>query len=571
MFSKRLLSKARDHQNQFVFSILFSWLGGVATILQAWLIARIVNDVFLEGRTLQQLQSVVIGLAATMLAKALFAFLAEATANRLSIGIRTGLRHDLLEKITRLGPAYTGAERTGELSMTLLDGVESLDAYFSQYIPQLALSASLPITILLLVFPIDLLTGVVFVLTAPLIPFFMIMIGRYGEQLTNKQYSSLSILSAHFFDVLQGIATLKVFGRSKKQIEVIGQMSGQYREITMRVLRVTFLSSLALELLATLSTAIVAVEIGFRLLYGKMEFLPAFFILIIAPEFYFPLRQLGLKFHAGMNGVSASVRIWQVLDEPEPEIRYSHMNTAAPEAVKKADLLQLKKIGFSYSGRDAFRLQDVTLDFPKGSLTALVGKTGAGKSSIFNLLLGFSQPQSGQILLDGHDISEISLDAWRAAVAYVPQSPTLFFDSIRNNLLFAKPNATQVELDAACQKSGLLPFIASLPQGLDTMIGDRGARLSGGQAQRLALARAFLKDAPILLLDEPSSNLDPALEDELSAWLRELAREKIVVVIAHRQRTAQNADRIYIIENGNARLATSTAQLGTTLVQGGAA
>ncbi len=560
MFSKRLLSLTREYRARFSLSIFFGWLGGALTILQAWFLAKLVNDVFLEHRTISQLDALLPMLLAVMVLKAVAAFLAEYTANQLSIEIRSGLRERLMQKIARLGPVYAGAERTGEISMTALDGIESLDAYFSQYLPQLALSASIPVTILLLVFPIDLLTGVVFVLTAPLIPFFMIMIGRYGETLTTKQYSSLSTLSAHFFDVLQGLTTLKVFGRSKKQTEVISEISDQYREVTMKVLRVTFISSLALELLATLSTAIVAVEIGLRLLYARMEFQPAFFILIIAPEFYFPLRQLGLKFHAGMTGVNAAVRVWEILDQPEPPPS-PEKDIHATLAPSSGSVIRLKNVHYDYPGRESFQLRSINVELRFGMVTALVGKTGSGKSTIFNLLLRFAQPNTGTILLNDTPIDSIPVEQWRRWIAYVPQNPTLYYGSIKENLLFANPSASTRQIEIACQNSGLLPFIQSLPNGIETIVGERGSRLSGGQAQRLALARAFLKDAPILLLDEPSSNLDPQLEGDLTSSVKQMAKQKIVVLIAHSVKTALAADRIYVLDQGLVSQFGSPAEL----------
>lgn len=549
MFSKRLLSFTRFSNLEFYLTVLFGWLGGAITILQAWFLSRIVNDVFLDKVTLDKLSEPLLFLLACTIGKSLFVFISEYSSSRLSIRIRQALRSQVLEKLSRLGPSYSQSERTGELAMTSIDGIESIDSYFSQYLPQLIFASSIPLTVLFFVFPIDSLSGVVFLLTAPLVPFFMIMIGKYGESLTQKQYSSLSIISAHFFDVLQGITTLKVFGQSKKQVGVIEEISEQYRAITMKVLRVTFLSSFALELLTTLSTAIIAVEIGFRLIYGYMEFQPAFFILILAPEFYFPLRQLGLKFHAGMTGITAAARVFEIMDEPELE------KTVAVSDQPQVDLSTLDRIAFTnvnfeYPGRSAFGLININLEIKAGALTALVGKTGAGKSTIINMLLRFSQPQSGEILWDGLNIENIPLETYRSQIAWVPQNPFLFFDSIKNNLLVANPNASEDEIRQACAKASILEFIDALPQGFDTKIGERGSRLSGGQAQRIALARGFLKNAPIVIFDEPTANLDPKLENDLIRSLQELAKGKTVLVIAHRLKTVLTADKICFLEQG---------------------
>jgi len=436
-----------------------------------------------------------------------------------------------------------------------VEGIEQLDAYFSQYLPAIVLAASIPLTILLLVFPLDPLTGVVFVLTAPLIPFFMILIGKAGEALTKRQYNTLSRLSAHFFDVLQGLTTLKTIGQAKSQAQVIGEFSARYRDVTMQVLRVTFLSALALELLATISTAIVAVEIGFRLLYRNMEFLPAFFILVLAPDFYQPLRNLGLRFHAGMSGVTAATRIYEILDTPVSSATYqvSGETLGQPHLTHPnltPDTLKLNNISYTYPARETPALQDVSLEIPSGKLTALVGASGAGKSTIASLLLRFISPQSGQILVGETPLEQIPPEQWREQVAWVPQNPYLFSDTLAANLRLARPAASEADLLTACRRAGLEEFIASLPAGLQTTIGERGARLSGGQAQRLALARAFLKDAPLLLLDEPTSSLDPALEASLEASVRELTQGRTVLVIAHRLATIRQADQVIVLQAG---------------------
>jgi ATP-binding cassette, subfamily C, bacterial CydD len=362
-----------------------------------------------------------------------------------------------------------------------VEGIEQLDAYFSQYLPAIVLAASIPLTILLVVFPIDLLTGIVFILTAPLIPFFMVMIGKAAEALTKRQYTSLSRLSSHFFDVLQGLTTLKILGQARGQAQVIAQFSERYRDMTMQVLRVTFLSALALELLATISVAIVAVEIGFRLLYRNMEFLPAFFLLVLAPDFYQPLRNLGLRFHAGMSGVTAATRIYEILDT-----RYSILDARMSKSRRISNYritsnIAFSNIEFTYPSRQSPALEDITLTIPSGKMTALIGPSGSGKSTLASLLLRFISPQSGQILVGETPLAQIPPDLWREQVAWVPQNPYLFSDSLANNLRLARPNASEADLRAACCRAGLEEFIAELPEGLETQIGERGARLSGGQ------------------------------------------------------------------------------------------
>ena len=555
---RRLLSLARSSGFMLALTVALGWGGGILTIVQAWFLARVVHDVFLGGQTREAVLPLLGILLGALLLKSAFVWGADVSANAVAQTVKADLRSRLLTHLAALGPAYTQGERTGELSTAAVEGIEQLDAYFSQYLPAIVLAASIPLTILLIVFPIDLLTGIVFILTAPLIPFFMVMIGKAAETLTKRQYASLNRLSSHFFDVLQGLSTLKTLGQARGQAQVIGQFSERYRDMTMQVLRVTFLSALALELLATLSVAIVAVEIGFRLLYRNMEFLPAFFLLVLAPDFYQPLRNLGLRFHAGMSGVTAATRIYEILDTPLADTRNSILDTGYSNSEyriielsnNKFSNIAFSNIEFTYPTRATPALDSISLEIPSTKMTALIGPSGSGKSTLASLLLRFIEPQSGQILVGETPLAQIPPDLWREQVAWVPQNPYLFSDSLANNLRLAKPDASESDLLVACQRAGLEDFIAELPEGLDTQIGERGARLSGGQAQRLALARAFLKDAPLLLLDEPTSSLDPALEAQLEAAVRELTKNRTVLVIAHRLATIRQADQVIVLEAG---------------------
>jgi ATP-binding cassette subfamily C protein CydD len=320
---RRLLTLTRDSRLALTFTILSGLLAGFLTIGQSWLVSGAINGVFLEGQTLAQVTSALRLLLIVIGGRALLAWLSDVSANAVAVRIKTDLRERLFAHILALGPAYTRRARTGELTAAAVEGIEALDAYYSQYLPQLVVSALVPLSILIFVFPLDPLSGIVLLVTAPLIPFFMILIGKGAEIVTQRQYEILSRLSAHFLDSLQGLTTLKLFGQSKAHAKNIAKVSDQFRDVTLGVLRVTFLSALALELLATLSTAIVAVEIGFRLLYAKMEFREALFLLILAPEFYMPLRMLGARFHAGMAGTSAAKRIYEILDIPINATRYS--------------------------------------------------------------------------------------------------------------------------------------------------------------------------------------------------------------------------------------------------------
>lgn len=564
MFSRPLFALARSARAALFFTVVFNLLVGMLTILQAWLLACSIDAVFLGAQTLPQVSGPLLALLLIVLLRAGFIFGGELSANRVAQTVKQEMRSRLLTHIQRLGPAFTQNESTGELAASALEGVEALEAYFSQYLPQVVLAASLPLSVLLIVFPLDWLTGIVFLVTAPLVPFFMILIGKSGEALTSRQYTMLGRLSSHFFDVLQGLTTLKTLGQARGQAQVIAEVSDRYREVTMQVLRVTFLSALALELLTTISTAIVAVEIGFRLLYARMDFLPALFILVLAPDFYLPLRQLGLKYHAGMNGVSAAGRMFEILSlSPSAAEGF---RASPPPFSAPWQPLRFEGLSYTYPGRETPALSDFSAEILPGQRTALVGHSGAGKSTLAHLLLRFMEPQSGGIWFGGLPLAEIAPQQWRAQVAWVPQNPYLFQDTLAANLRLARPQASTAELIRACEQAGLREVLDTLPQGLDTPLGERGSRLSGGQAQRVALARAFLKDARLLILDEPTSSLDPSLEAALQASVQALLQGRTALVIAHRLATVYQADQILVLEQG--RLAESGSHAALLARQG---
>ena len=548
---RQLLAEARRAPLYLLLTVGTGLLAGIATILQAGYLSRIVDLVFLQGRSLGGVQAPLVGLFLVTVARAGLVWVRDAAASWGAGRIKASIRERLFVRLLELGPMYARGERTGELANTVVEGVEALDGYFSQYLPSLALALLIPATILLFVFPVDLLSGLVFLLTAPLIPVFMVLIGKLAESMTRKQWESLSRMSAHFLDVLQGLPTLKMFGRSKAQVETMRQVSDRFREATMGVLKVAFLSALVLEMAATISTAIVAVEVGLRLLYGTIPFERALFVLILAPEFYLPLRALGASFHSGMSGVAAARRIYQVLDEGTP--RRGDTETRGEDTISALDTgisIRFDDVHFSYEGRQRPALRGISFEMGEGEKVALVGPSGSGKSTIAYLLLRFVEPDGGRILVNGTPLQRISPSEWRKLVAWVPQSPYIFNTTVAENIHLARPAARMEEVVRAAKWAHADQFIRGLPQGYDTPLGERGARLSGGQAQRIALARAFLKNAPLLILDEAASHLDIEQEALLQDSLKRLTQGRTVLTIAHRLSTVHNADRILVLERG---------------------
>lgn len=536
--------EAQKVRGLYALHLLLSAGGALAIVAQAMWISRVINAVFLGRQTLIAVGTDLLLAVVTVGVRAGLAWGTSLSAAAITIPVKTGLRARLMAHLTRLGPAYTSEARSGELVLTATEGIDALDAYFRDYLPGVVTALFVPLIILIGVFPVDLLSFVILVITAPLIPLMMILIGKSAGALARRQYQEMGRLGAHFLDVMQGLTTLKLFNRSRRQIEVIGRITHEFREATLGVLRVAFLSAFMLEMLATLSVAIVAVEIGLRLISGRMSFEGALFVLIVAPEFYAPLRLLGAKFHAGTEGAAAAERIFEILDTPLPQ------RSVGKSSIPADRTLRLEAVSFHYPQSSHATLTGIDLIIRQGERVALVGESGGGKSTLAALLLRFITPTQGQITLGGISLQEIALDQWRAQIGWVSQHPYLFHATVRENLLIGRPDASESALQEAVRAAGAESFIAQLPQGLDTPCGERGLRLSGGQVQRIAAARAFLRDAPFLILDEVTANLDPLNEHLIEETLRRLLRGRTTLIIAHRLNTLVDVDRICVLGGG---------------------
>ncbi|MGD8398854.1 MAG: thiol reductant ABC exporter subunit CydD, partial [Anaerolineae bacterium] len=523
---RRLLDEARAQPVALSLTVGLGLLAGIVVVGQAWLLARVVARVFLGGEGLAASVPAILAFLALALVRAGLVWGRDVAAHRLADGIKQGLRRRLAEHLLALGPAYVAGARSGELVNTVVEGVEALDDYFRHYLPQLALAALVPVALLLFVFPLDWLSGVVLLLTAPLIPIFMVLIGSAADALTQRRWKALSRLSARLLDALQGLATLKALGRSREQVEAIARASDRFRELTMEVLRVAFLSALVLEMVATLSTAVVAVQVGLRLLAGGIAFEQAFFVLILAPEFYLPLRLLGTRFHAGIAGVAAAERIYQVLSTRAGSGARA-MAGLVPATLAPFATVAFDDVWYAYEGRageaaERPALRGISFRIAPGETVALVGPSGAGKTTVAYLLLRFLDPQRGAIRIGEQSLAGLAPDAWRRQVAWVPQEPYLFYGTVADNIRLARPEASAEAVARAARLAGADAFVEALPGGYDTLIGERGARLSGGEARRIALARAFLEDVPLLILDEATAHLDPEAEAGIEAVLDRL-------------------------------------------------
>ncbi|MEU0199052.1 MULTISPECIES: thiol reductant ABC exporter subunit CydD [unclassified Streptomyces] len=531
----RLLRYARATRGFLVAVVALGAIGAGLVIAQAMLIAEVVVGAFQHRMTVSELATPLLLLAVVAVGRALVGWLTELAAHRASAAVKSELRGRLLERAAQLGPGWLSGQRTGSLVALATRGVDALDDYFSRYLPQLGLAVVVPVAVLARIVTEDWVSAAIIVGTLPLIPVFMVLIGWATQARMDRQWRLLSRLSGHFLDVVAGLPTLKVFGRAKAQAESIRRITGEYRRATMRTLRIAFISSFALELLATISVALVAVTIGMRLVHGEMDLYIGLVILILAPEAYLPLRQVGAQYHAAAEGLAAAEEIFAVLETPVP----ARGSEAVPEGA-----LAFEGVTVRYPGRSADAVSEVSFTVEPGETVALVGPSGAGKSTLLHVLLGFVPAAEGRVRVGGVDLAHADLEQWRSRVAWVPQRPQLFAGTIAENVRLARPDADDEAVRRALRDAGALEFVDALPEGAGTRLGEDGTGLSAGQRQRLALARAFLADRPVLLLDEPTAALDGATEAEVVAAVRRLAAGRTVLLVVHRPALLGVADRV---------------------------
>ncbi|MER6070453.1 thiol reductant ABC exporter subunit CydD [Streptomyces sp. NPDC001817] len=537
----RLLRYARATRFFLVAVVGLGAVGAGLVIAQAMLIAEVVVGAFQHGLSVAELRTPLLQLAAVAVGRSVVAWLTELAAHRASAAVKSELRGCLLDRAATLGPGWLAGQRTGSLVTLATRGVDALDDYFSRYLPQLGLAVVVPVAVLARIVTEDWVSAAIIVGTLPLIPLFMMLIGWATQSRMDRQWRLLSRLSGHFLDVVAGLPTLKVFGRAKAQAESIRRITGEYRQATLRTLRIAFLSSFALELLATLSVALVAVTIGMRLVHGDMDLYVGLVILVLAPEAYLPLRQVGAQYHAAAEGLAAAEEIFSVLQTPVP---------ASGTGAVPSGAVAFEGVTVRYPGRSDDAVTDVSFSVEPGETVALVGPSGVGKSTLLNVLLGFVSPSEGRVRVGGADLAELDLGDWRSRIAWVPQRPHLYAGTIAENVRLARPEADERAVRRALRDAGALEFVDALPEGAETVLGEDGAGLSAGQRQRLALARAFLADRPVLLLDEPTASLDGGTEAEVVRAVRRLAAGRTVLLVVHRPALLEVADRVVRLDSG---------------------
>jgi ATP-binding cassette, subfamily C, bacterial CydD len=529
----RLLQYATAARGYLALTVSLGLAGTGLILAQAGLLAHALATAA-TGTGLAVLSGTLLTLLAVLGARAAATWGGEVAALRAAAKVKSQLRQRLTAKALRLGPSWLAGQRDGEITALATRGLDALDPYFARYLPQLVLACLVPVAVLVRVALADWISALVIAATLPLIPVFAVLVGLHTKAQTRRQWVLLGRLGGHFLDVVEGLPTLKIFGRAAAQAEVIGTVTDAHRRATMRTLRVAFLSAFVLELAATLATALVAVEVGLRLLAGHLDYQTALLVLLLTPEAFLPLRNVGAQFHASVEGTAAAERAFAILDTPLPARR-------APGAVRspgrpdlRRDPIVLDEVSLGYPGRGRLALDRLCLTIRPGEHIVLTGPSGAGKSSLLALLLRFAAPASGTIRVGGADLATIPVEAWRDQLAWVPQRPHLFAATAAENIALGRPDADRDVIARAAEMSGAADFIEELPDGYDTPLGERGLRLSAGQRQRIAIARAFLRDAPLLLLDEPTAHLDPLSASQVGRTLDSLMAGRTVVHVTHR-------------------------------------
>lgn len=525
---------------------------GVLMIAQAWLLASVVAAAIMDGQRLADLTGPLLLLIPVFLGRALCAWASEVVGMAAANRVKAPLRREMAECLVRAGPAQAGDDHSGASASLLVDQVEAVEGYVARYRPQMALALTVPVAILVAAFATNWVVGLILLLTAPLIPLFMALVGMGTAAMSRRQFRALSRMSGHFLDRLRGMTTLILFGQIDREVDGVAQVADAFRQRTMSVLRVAFLTSAVLEFFASIAVAMVAVYIGLSLL-GYLGFGPSagltlqtgLFLLLLAPEFYLPLRQLATFYHDRAQALGAGEELAAFVERSGPAVAASgavDSERPGPRLDEPPDI-RLSDVHLAYDGGSRPALTGFDLTVPAGGLVALTGPSGAGKSSVLQLVLGFREADAGQVTLSGTPIGAMSPADLRTLIAWAGQRPYVFHGSLADNLRLGNPDADDTAVRAAAEAACVTDFADVLPEGLDTPVGERGHGLSGGEVRRVALARALLSPARLLLLDEPTANLDADTEAALLQRLRPALAGRTVLVATHSPVVAAWCDR----------------------------
>jgi thiol reductant ABC exporter CydD subunit len=525
-------------------------MGTAALVVQAVLLGAIVDRVLLQHADAAHTVPLLVGLGVAFAVRASAGWVGEVAAHRTSARVTSTLRRQLLTRAIALGPSWLSGERTGELTASVTQGIDALDGYFARYLPTAVLAALTPLVLLGYVVVSDWFSAVILLVTVAVIPLFMVLLGLEAARNAERQWTRLSGLAATFYDLLQGLPTLRAFGRADDGRRMLEQADAELRTETMSTLKVAFLSSLALETMASVGTALVALFLGLRLLHGTLPLGTALAILVLAPEIYLPLKRAGAEFHASAAGRAAAGRILDILDEADGAVAATRTTMGRPVPDPRVHPIRLDRIRIHYPGRSLPVLDGVDLTVEPGQHLAVVGESGSGKSTLLSVLLGFTEPDDGTVWIGAERLRDCSARDWRRQVAWVPQRPALVRGSLGDNLRLGNGDASDAEVSRAIERCGLDGLVGRLPKGLETPVGEGGLTLSAGERQRIAIGRAVLRDVPVVLLDEPTAHLDQAREDAMRAALEPWLEGRTVIMAAHRGGLVARVDRTVNLVSG---------------------
>ena len=540
-FDRRLLRRAREARVALAADVVLALVAALLVLAQGVLLADVAARSF-DGAPLRAVVRPLALLCVVVCARAAAAWSFEVVGRRAAGGILSRLRLSLVERRLSGDPSARDGADSAELATLAVTGIDALETTFARYLPQVVLAVVVPIAVLALVASIDLTSAGVMLLTLPLVPVFMWLIGRYTEHRARERWQALALLAGHFADVVRGLPTLRAFNRAKAQAEQIELVSDRYRVATMGTLRLAFLSGTVLEFAATIGVALVAVVVGVRLVDGGIGFRAGLTVLVLAPELYVPIRNVAAQFHAGADGAAVAGRLLDIVEEPGAAGEVTLPHVAVPDL--QTATIRLERVSFAYPGREQPALDQVDLELIAGESVALVGPSGAGKSTLAALLLRLATPAEGRLLVDGVDLETCDARVWRSRLAWLPQRPTLLRATIAENIRLGAPAASLDRLRAAAALAGADRFVSGLPEGYETLVGDGGRLLSPGQIRRIALARAFLRAAPLLILDEPTADLDPESAELVGDAIGHVSGRCTLLLITHREELAARCDHV---------------------------